>query len=140
MKRVQINGLFIYHTSNLELFKQLLHLNGATKKGFAMKFELSYAYVNSWGSRKGDKIKKFPSWVFHYLKDVTFYKVATIKQCMMIEQINERLNNQENLSDLYKLISNPIHIGAYDPLTVHIEDEKILINYGFEQNIDNNIV
>lgn len=125
MQLIKINELNIYYNSKLELFKKLLLLHGSTKKSFAMKFELSYTYVNSWGTKKNDEYIKFPSWVFHYLKDITFFKVATLKQVMTLEYIYDQLQEGETLSSLYKRINNPITIGPSNPLQLPMDDTKL---------------
>lgn len=82
-------------------------------------------------------ISKFPSWVFHYLKDVSFFKIGTLKQYMTIEQIDERLNNGENLSNMYKLFNNPVQVGPYNPLEVPF-DEGFLDDVFYEYEMDYN--
>ena len=104
MKEIIINGLIIKYKKDRDLFNRLLEINGVSKKVFCEKFSLSYSYVNSWGSIINDNEKKFPSWVFVYLKDIMFYKVSTIRVKLGIDLINSRLENGENLTDIYKSV------------------------------------
>lgn len=102
LKEIFINGLRIKYEKDRELFNKLLKLNGVSKKKFCEKFSLSYSYVNAWGSFINGEEKKFPNWVFVYLKDIMYYKIAAIRIKLGIIYIDERLKNGENLTDLYK--------------------------------------
>lgn len=102
MKKLKINGLIFPYERERDLFNQLLKINGVTKKEFCEKFSLSYSYVNAWGSFIKEKEKKYPSWVFIYLKDIMYYKVAAIRVKVSIEVLNEQIRNGKNLSDIYK--------------------------------------
>jgi len=105
MKQMNINGLKFNYKKERDLFNKLLKLNGVSKKKFCEKFGLSYSYVNAWGSTTKEKEIKFPSWVFHYLKDVMFFKIEAIKIKIPLEKVYERLNNGETLTDIYKQVS-----------------------------------
>ena len=102
---MNINGLKFNYAKERELFNELLKKNGVSKKKFCEKFGFSYSYVNAWGSTTKEKEIKFPSWVFHYLKDVMYYKIEAIKIKMPLEKIYEKLNNGETLTDIYKQVS-----------------------------------
>jgi hypothetical protein len=79
MQQITINGLKFNYEKERDLFNGLLKINGVSKKKFCEKFGLSYSYVNAWGSTTKAKEIKYPSWVFHYLKDVMYYKIEAIK-------------------------------------------------------------
>ena len=64
MKQITINGLKFNYEKERDLFNGLLKINGVSKKKFCEKFELSYSYVNAWGSTTKTKEIKYPSWVF----------------------------------------------------------------------------
>lgn len=102
MKSISIHGLMFEYERERDLFNKLLKINGVAKKDFCKKFSLSYSYVNAWGTNIKGKEKKFPTWVLIYLKDIMFYKVSAIRVKISIENLNERLNNGKNLSDIYK--------------------------------------
>jgi len=102
MKQIIINGLIFDYERERDLFNNLLKINGVTKKEFCNKFSLSYSYVNAWGSIIKDKEKKYPSWVFIYLKDIMYYKISAIRVKISLSNLNERLNLGKNLSDIYK--------------------------------------
>ena len=106
MQQMNINGLKFNYTKERDLFNELLKINGVSKKKFCEKFGFSYSYVNAWGSTTKEKEIKFPSWVFHYLKDVMYYKVEAIKIKLPLNKIYERLSNGETLTDIYKQISS----------------------------------
>ena len=106
MKQISINGLKFSYEKERDLFNGLLKINGVSKKKFCEKFELSYSYVNAWGSTTKTKEIKYPSWVFHYLKDVMYYKIEAIKIKMSLEKIYERLNGGETLTDIFKEIAS----------------------------------
>ncbi|MEA2017142.1 MAG: hypothetical protein U9N59_01730 [Campylobacterota bacterium] len=102
MKEICINGLIFQYDRERELFNNLLKINGVTKKDFCKKFSLSYSYVNAWGSIIKDKEKKYPNWVFIYLKDIMFFKISAIRVKISLSNLNERLETGKNLSDIYK--------------------------------------
>ena len=102
MKQMRINGLVFNYNKERDLFNALLKINGVSKKKFCEKFGYSYSYVNAWGSTTSEKYIKFPAWVFHYLKDVMYYKIDAIKVKMPIDKIYERLQNGETLTQIYK--------------------------------------
>ena len=106
MQQISINGLKFNYTKERDLFNGLLKINGVSKKKFCEKFELSYSYVNAWGSTTKIKEIKYPSWVFNYLKDVMYFKIEAIKIKMPLDRIYGRLNSGENLTDIYKSISS----------------------------------
>ena len=105
MQQIMINGLKFTYEKERDLFNGLLKINGVSKKRFCEKFGLSYSYVNAWGSTTKEKRIKFPSWVFHYLKDVMYYKIEAIKIKIPLEKIYERLIAGETLTDIYKALS-----------------------------------
>lgn len=102
MKELSINGLVFTYTRERELFNELLKINGVSKTSFSEKFSLSYSYVNAWGSIINDIEKKYPNWVFEYLKDIMYYKVAAIRVKISLSNLNERITNGKNLSEIYK--------------------------------------
>lgn len=106
MKQISINGLKFTYKKERDLFNGLLKINGVSKKKFCVKFGLSYSYVNAWGSTTKLKEIKYPSWVFHYLKDVMYYKIEAIKIKISLEKIYVRLNRGETLTDIYKEVSS----------------------------------
>jgi len=105
MQQISINGLKFTYEKERDLFNGLLKINGVSKKKFCEKFGFSYSYVNAWGSTTKSKEIKFPSWVFHYLKDVMYYKIEAIKIKIPLEKIYKRLNEGETLTDIYKQVS-----------------------------------
>jgi hypothetical protein len=106
MQQTSINGLKFNYEKERDLFNGLLKINGVSKKKFCEKFGLSYSYVNAWGSTTKEKSIKYPSWVFHYLKDVMYYKIEAIKIKMSLAKIYERLNSGETLTDIFKEVSS----------------------------------
>ena len=102
MQQISINRLKFNYTKERDLFNGLLKINGVSKKKFCEKFDLSYSYVNAWGSTTKEKSIKYPSWVFHYLKDVMYYKIEAIKIKIPLEKIHKRLNGGETLTDIYR--------------------------------------
>jgi len=119
MQQISINGLKFTYTKERDLFNGLLKINGVSKKKFCEKFGLSYSYVNAWGSTTKEKSIKYPSWVFHYLKDVMYYKIEAIKIKMSLAKIYERLNSGETLTDIYKEASSSSKAYA-DEMDPHI--------------------
>ena len=117
MQQISINGLKFNYQKDRDLFNGLLKINGVSKKKFCEKFGLSYSYVNAWGSTTKTKEIKFPSWVFHYLKDVMYYKIEAIKIKIALEKLYERLNSGETLTDIYKEITadSKAHLNEIDP-------------------------
>ena len=103
--QININGIRFNYEKERDLFNGLLKINGVSKKKFCEKFGLSYSYVNAWGSTTSQKEIKYPSWVFHYLKDVMYFKIEAIKIKIPLERIYERLQSEENLTDIYKSLS-----------------------------------
>ena len=127
MQQISINGLKFTYEKERDLFNGLLKINGVSKKKFCQKFGFSYSYVNAWGSTTKSKEIKFPSWVFHYLKDVMYYKIEAIKIKIPLEKIYERLNEGETLTDIYKQVS--ASSKAYvDDLDVNIGIPQELID------------
>ena len=119
MQQISINGLKFNYTKERDLFNGLLKINGVSKKKFCEKFGLSYSYVNAWGSTTKSKEIKYPSWVFHYLKDVMYYKIEAIKIKLSLSKIYERLNDGETLTDIYKEVASGSHDYA-DEMDPHI--------------------
>ena len=127
MQQISINGLKFTYQKERELFNGLLKINGVSKKKFCEKFGLSYSYVNAWGSTTKEKNIKYPSWVFHYLKDVMYYKIEAIKIKIPLKKIYERLITGETLTDIYKKMSP--NLNTYlneDHINISIPDELIL--------------
>ena len=114
MEEISINGLKFTYSKERDLFNGLLKINGVSKKRFCEKFALSYSYVNAWGSTTKEKRIKFPSWVFHYLRDVMYYKIEAIKIKISLAKIYERLNAGETLTDIYKEVSSGSGMYADD--------------------------
>ncbi len=117
MQQITINGLKFNYEKERDLFNGLLKINGVSKKKFCEKFGLSYSYVNAWGSTTKTKEIKYPSWVFHYLKDVMYYKIEAIKIKMPLEKIYDRLNGSETLTDIFKEITtdSKAYLDEVDP-------------------------
>ncbi len=117
MQQITINGLKFNYEKERDLFNGLLKINGVSKKKFCEKFGLSYSYVNAWGSTTKTKEIKYPSWVFHYLKDVMYYKIEAIKIKMPLEKIYDRLNGSETLTDIFKEITTDLkaYLDEVDP-------------------------
>lgn len=123
--QMNINGLRFNYEKERDLFNGLLKINGVSKKKFCEKFELSYSYVNAWGSTTSQKEIKYPSWVFHYLKDVMYFKIEAIKIKSSLERIYERLQSGENLTDIYKSLS--FNMSQVDEIEsqIYIPDEIV---------------
>ncbi len=135
MQQITINGLKFNYKKERDLFNGLLKINGVSKKKFCEKFGLSYSYVNAWGSTTKTKEIKYPSWVFHYLKDVMYYKIEAIKIKMPLEKIYNRLNDGETLTYIFKEILTDSN--AYlDESNLHISIPDYLIskenNFSFD--------
>ena len=123
MQEITINGLRFKYERDRDLFNYLLKINGVTKKKFCKKFGLSYSYVNAWGSTTKEKSIKFPSWVFHYLKDVMYYKIEAIKIKLPLSVLYHRLQHGETLTDLYKEVSLSFNQNLEDDSGILIPDE-----------------
>ena len=119
MQQISINGLKFTYEKERDLFNGLLKINGVSKKKFCEKFGFSYSYVNAWGSTTKVKEIKYPSWVFHYLKDVMYYKIEAIKIKISLTKIYERLNAGETLTDIYKEVASNSQ-SYVDELDSHI--------------------
>ena len=132
MQQITINGLKFNYEKERDLFNGLLKINGVSKKKFCEKFGLSYSYVNAWGSTTKTKEIKYPSWVFHYLKDVMYYKIEAIKIKMPLEKIYDRLNGSETLTDIFKEIStdSKAYLDEVDP-HILIPEEFITKESGY---------
>jgi len=102
MQQIKINGLRFEYNRDRDLFNALLKINGVTKKKFCEKFDLSYSYVNAWGSTTKEKDIKFPSWVLIYLKDVMYFKIEAIKIKMSLNRLYDELESGKNLTDIFK--------------------------------------
>ena len=105
MQQISINGLKFNYEKERDLFNGLLKINGVSKRKFCEKFGLSYSYVNAWGSTTKSKEIKYPRWVFHYLKDVMYYKIEAIRIKMPLETLYSRLQNGETLTELFREIT-----------------------------------
>ncbi len=132
MQQISINGLKFNYKKERDLFNGLLKINGVSKKKFCEKFGFSYSYVNAWGSTTKAKEIKYPSWVFHYLRDVMYYKIEAIKIKMPLDKIYERLNDGETLTEIYKDISakSMAYADENDP-NISIPEELINRSSGF---------
>ena len=102
MQQININGLRFQHDRDRDLFNALLKMNGVTKKKFCEKFDLSYSYVNAWGSTTKEKDIKFPSWVLIYLKDVMYFKIEAIKIKLSLDRLYDELESGKNLTTIFK--------------------------------------
>ena len=127
MQQITINGLKFNYEKERDLFNGLLKINGVSKKKFCEKFGLSYSYVNAWGSTTKTKEIKYPSWVFHYLKDVMYYKIEAIKIKMPLEKIYNRLNDGETLTYIFKEILTDSNTYL-DESNLHISIPDYLIS------------
>ena len=101
MQKIIINGLRLSYERDRDLFNALLKMNGVSKKKFCEKFDLSYSYVNAWGSTTKEKEIKYPSWVFHYLRDVMYYKIEALRVKMSLTRLYDELEGGKTLSELY---------------------------------------
>jgi predicted AlkP superfamily pyrophosphatase or phosphodiesterase len=135
--QMNINGLRFNYEKDRDLFNGLLKINGVTKKKFCDKFDLSYSYVNAWGSTTSLKEIKYPSWVFHYLRDVMYFKIEAIKIKIPLERIYERLQVGENLTEIYKSLSS--NLNKIDDLEtqIYIPDEIVQEKGSFVFNLSN---
>jgi hypothetical protein len=122
MKNMNINGLRFEYERDRDLFNALLKINGVTKKKFCEKFDLSYSYVNAWGSSTKEKDIKFPSWVLVYLKDVMYFKIESIKIKMSLDRLYDALESGKNLTEIFKELNK-----MYDDSTLDmfIPDEIV---------------
>jgi hypothetical protein len=131
MKEININGLRFQYERDRELFNYLLKINGVSKKKFCEKFDLSYSYVNAWGSTTKEKDIKFPSWVFVYLKDVIYYKVEAIRIKMSLDRLYDDLESGKTLTDIYKELNSKIQesddIYIPDEIVHKSKNRKIVI-------------
>ena len=132
MKEIKINGLRFEYERDRDLFNYLLKINGVTKKKFCEKFDLSYSYVNAWGSTTKEKDIKFPSWVLIYLKDVMYYKIEAIKIKMSLNRLYDELENGKNLTVIFRELnksndsSNDIDMFIPDDL-LEKENSRVLV-------------
>lgn len=126
MQEISINGLKFTYKKERDLFNGLLKINGVSKKNFCEKFGLSYSYVNAWGSTTKSKEIKYPSWVFHYLKDVMYYKIEAIRIKISLSKVYGRLNDGETLTDIYKEVTSAssAYVNEIDP-NINIPQEFI---------------
>ena len=122
MQQIKINGLRFEYDRDRDLFNALLKINGVTKKKFCEKFDLSYSYVNAWGSTTKEKDIKFPSWVLIYLKDVMYFKIEAIKIKMNLNRLYDELESGKNLTDIFKEL-NKAYDNSDDTLDMFIPDE-----------------
>ncbi len=132
MAQISINGLKFNYARERELFNGLLKINGVSKKKFCEKFGLSYSYVNAWGSTTKEKEIKFPSWVFHYLKDVMYYKIEAIKIKISLEKIYEKLNNGKTLTDIYKELATSSKVNIDPSIIIPQEIISKKLEYVFD--------
>ena len=132
MKKIKINGLRFEYERDRDLFNYLLKINGVTKKKFCEKFDLSYSYVNAWGSTTKEKDIKFPSWVLIYLKDVMYYKIEAIRIKMSLDRLYDELENGKNLTVIFRELnksndsSNDIDMFIPDDL-LEKENSRVLV-------------
>jgi hypothetical protein len=124
MNEININGLKIRYDRHRDLFNYLLKINGVSKKKFCEKFDLSYSYVNAWGSTTKAKEIKFPSWVLIYLKDVMYYKIEAIKIKMSLDRLYDELESGKNLTDIFKEL-NKSKNEDIETVGMYISDEVL---------------
>lgn len=122
MQQININGLRFEYDRDRDLFNALLKINGVTKKKFCEKFDLSYSYVNAWGSTTKEKDIKFPSWVLIYLKDVMYFKIEAIKIKMSLDRLYDELESDKNLTDIFKEL-NKAPVDSDGSIDMFIPDE-----------------
>ena len=122
MQQIKINGLRFEYNRDRDLFNALLKINGVTKKKFCEKFDLSYSYVNAWGSTTKEKNIKFPSWVLIYLKDVMYFKIEAIRIKMSLDRLYDELESGKNLTDIFKEL-NKVHNNGDEAINIFIPDE-----------------
>jgi len=122
MQQIKINGLRFEYNRDRDLFNALLKINGVTKKRFCEKFDLSYSYVNAWGSTTKEKDIKFPSWVLVYLKDVMYFKIEAIKIKMSLDRLYDELEFGKNLTDIFKEL-NKTYDNSNGTIDMFIPDE-----------------
>ncbi len=133
MQEIIINGLRLSYDRDRDLFNALLKMNGVSKKKFCEKFGLSYSYVNAWGSTTKEKEIKYPSWVFHYLRDVMYYKIEAIRVKMSLTRLYDELEGGKTLSqlyiELYKQDSNLSELESMipDDLLIDEKQRKLLL-------------
>ena len=132
MKQISINGLKFTYEKERDLFNGLLKINGVSKKKFCEKFGFSYSYVNAWGSTTKEKSIKYPSWVFHYLKDVMYYKIEAIKIKIPLSKIYEKLNNGETLTDIYKELATSSKVNIDPSIIIPQEIVSKELEYVFD--------
>lgn len=111
MQEININGLRFEYDRDRDLFNALLKINGVTKKKFCEKFDLSYSYVNAWGSTTKEKDIKFPSWVLIYLKDVMYFKIEAIKIKMSLDRLYDELESGQNLTTIFKELNKSLKVS-----------------------------
>ena len=124
MQQIKINGLRFEYDRDRDLFNALLKMNGVSKKKFCEKFDLSYSYVNAWGSTTKEKDIKFPSWVLIYLKDVMYFKIEAIKIKMSLDRLYDALESGRNLTDIFKELNKT----PYDDDTVNMFIPEEILN------------
>jgi len=122
MKIFKINGLRFEYERERELFNYLLKMNGVSKKKFCEKFDLSYSYVNAWGSTTKEKEIKFPSWVIIYLKDVMYFKVEAICIKMSLDRLYDELESGKSLTDVFVALNKK----PDDDTDIFIPDEYLI--------------
>ena len=110
MQQIKINGLRFEYERERDLFNYLLKINGVTKKKFCEKFDLSYSYVNAWGSTTKEKDIKFPSWVLIYLKDVMYYKIEAIRIKMSLDRLYDELEAGKNLTEVFRELNKSVSL------------------------------
>lgn len=135
MQQIKINGLRFEYERDRDLFNALLKINGVTKKKFCKKFDLSYSYVNAWGSTTKEKDIKFPTWVLIYLKDVMYFKIEAIKIKMSLDRLYDELESGKNLTDIYKELNkttndNDSTIDMFIPDDIREKENSRIIQIG----------
>ena len=111
MKKIKINGLRFEYERERDLFNALLKLNGVTKKKFCEKFELSYSYVNAWGSTTKEKDIKFPTWVLIYLKDVMYFKIESIRIKMSLDRLYDEIESGKSLTEVFIALNKNLNVS-----------------------------
>lgn len=134
MQQIKINGLRLEYEKDRDLFNALLKMNGVSKKKFCEKFDLSYSYVNAWGSTTKEKSIKYPSWVLIYLKDVMYFKIEAIKIKMSLDRLYDELEVGKNLTEIFielnKSSDNESELFIPDEVIEKENNRKITISKG----------
>jgi len=118
-------------------------VDGVTKKKFCEKFDLSYSYVNAWGSTTQEKNIKFPSWVLIYLKDVMYFKIEAIRIKMNLNRLYDELESGKSLTNIYKELNkatNDSTIDMWIPNAILEKENNRVIQIGEGKIMSNKIM